>query len=392
MSWTSPADLRAQVQKLWDKGQLLLPASDAFPLRLRLMGPTSQELTLRFDETRSWVNSLRQGALHLRVVDREFRHSVLGHNAVPNEVWLDTLTDALALIGKQKEARRFAGLVQITGAEQPRLLPWLEKRPLNALALADSWPRLLGVVSWLQAHPRPGIYLRQVDVPGVDSKFMESSRGVLAELFDLALPAEAIDVSAGGASQFCRRYGFRDKPLRIRFRLYVQDGQDGQDGDMDHDMTITQAAFTQLKLAGKRVFITENEINFLAFPVLPNSLVIFGSGYGFEVIRSADWLQQSAVYYWGDIDTHGFAMLDQLRAQLPHARSLLMDEATLMAHESHWGEEPKPERRDLKRLTPQELAVYQLLRDDDLRPCLRLEQERISFGWVKTALAGLPDS
>jgi len=388
VNWTSPADLRAQVQKLWDKGQLLVPASDAFPLRLRLMGPTSQELTLRFDETRSWVNSLRQGALHLRVVDREFRHSVLGHNAVPNEVWLDTLTDALALLGKQKEARRFAGLLQITGAEQPRLLPWLEKRPLNALALAHSWPRLLGVVSWLQAHPRPGIYLRQVDVPGVDSKFMESNRGVLAELFDLALPTEAIDVSASGASQFCRRYGFRDKPLRIRFRLY---GQDGQDGDVDHDMTITQAAFAQLKLAGKRVFITENEINFLAFPVLPNSLVIFGSGYGFEVIRSADWLQQSAVYYWGDIDTHGFAMLDQLRAQLPHARSLLMDEATLMAHQSHWGEEPKPERRDLTRLTPQELAVYQLLRDDALRPCLRLEQERISFGWVKAALAGLPD-
>ncbi len=388
MSWTSPADLRAQVQKLWDKGQLLVPASDAFPLRLRLMGPTSQELTLRFDETRSWVNSLRQGALHLRVVDREFRHSVLGHNAVPNEVWLDTLTDALALLGKQKEARRFAGLLQITGAEQPRLLPWLEKRPLNALALADSWPRLLGVVSWLQAHPRPGIYLRQVDVPGVDSKFMESNRGVLAELFDLALSRDAIDVSASGASQFCRRYGFRDKPLRIRFRLY---SQDGKDRDVDHDMTITQAAFAQLKLAGKRVFITENEINFLAFPVLPNSLVIFGSGYGFEVIRSADWLQQSAVYYWGDIDTHGFAMLDQLRAQLPHARSLLMDEATLMAHQSHWGEEPKPERRDLTRLTPQELAVYQLLRDDELRPCLRLEQERISFGWVKAALAGLPD-
>ncbi len=388
MSWTSPADLRAQVQKLWDKGQLLVPASDAFPLRLRLMGPTSQELTLRFDETRSWVNSLRQGALHLRVVDREFRHSVLGHNAVPNEVWLDTLTDALALLGKQKEARRFAGLLQITGAEQPRLLPWLEKRPLNALALAHSWPRLLGVVSWLQAHPRPGIYLRQVDVPGVDSKFMESNRGVLAELFDLALSRDAIDVSASGASQFCRRYGFRDKPLRIRFRLY---SQDGKDRDVDHDMTITQAAFAQLKLAGKRVFITENEINFLAFPVLPNSLVIFGSGYGFEVIRSADWLQQSAVYYWGDIDTHGFAMLDQLRAQLPHARSLLMDEATLMAHQSHWGEEPKPERRDLTRLTPQEIAVYQLLRDDELRPCLRLEQERISFGWVKAALAGLPD-
>ncbi len=380
-----PADLRAQVQKLWDKGQLLVPASDAFPLRLRLIGPTSQELTLRFDETRSWVMNLRQGALYLRVVDREFRHSVLGHNSVPNEVWLDTVADALALIGKQKEARRFRALLQLTQAQHPQLLPWLEKRPLSVLALNDSWSKLLSVIAWLQARPRPNVYLRQVDIPGVDSKFIESNRSVLSELFDLALPRDAIDFTANGVSQFCRRYGFKDKPLRIRFRIR------SQGADTDQDMTLTQAGFAQLKLNAKRVFITENEINFLAFPVLPNSMVIFGAGYGFEVMRSADWLQQNAVFYWGDIDTHGFAMLDQLRAQLPHVRSLLMDKDTLMAHESHWGEEPKPERRDLTRLTPQELAVYQLLRDDELRPCLRLEQERISFGWVKAALAGLPD-
>ena len=33
--------------------------------------------------------------------------------------------------------------------------------------------RLLDVVTWLRAHPRPGIYLRQVDLPGIHSKFIE---------------------------------------------------------------------------------------------------------------------------------------------------------------------------------------------------------------------------
>lgn len=390
MSWTSPADLRAQVQKLWDKGQLLLPASGAFPLRLRLTAPTSTELTERFDEVRAWIANLRQNTPYLRIEQREFRHRVLGSNAVPSEAWLESADHALALIGKQKEARRFAGLVQVTGGQQPRLLPWLEKRPLNALALADSWPRLLGVVSWLQAHPRPGIYLRQVDMPGVDSKFMESNRGVLAELFDLALPAEAIDVSASGVSQFCRRYGFRDKPLRIRFRLL--DAQQALlPGATEQDIGVTQAAFAQLNPSASRVFITENEVNFLAFPALTDSLVVFGAGYGFEVMKSAHWLRQRTVYYWGDIDTHGFAILDQLRARLPHARSLLMDEATLMAHESHWGDEPRPGLRDLPRLNAAELAVYNTLRDNRLRPCLRLEQERIGFGWVRAALADLPN-
>ena len=55
--------------------------------------------------------------------------------------------------------------------------------------------------------------------PLVDTKFIESHRDVLIELFDLVLPPEAIDRSATGAFGFCQRYGFLDKPLRIRFRL-----------------------------------------------------------------------------------------------------------------------------------------------------------------------------
>ena len=397
MSWTTSADLRLQVQKLWDKGDLLRPCVQEeamLPRRLRLTGPTSTELTERFDEVRAWMTDLRQAATphsapRLRIVLREFRHRVLGANAVPGEVWLDTLDDALALIGKQKDFKRFTSLVHLTREQQPALLPWLEKRPLNALALADAWPRLLSVVSWLQAHPRLGIYLRQVDIAGVDSKFIEAYRGVLSELLDLALPLDAIDASASGASQFCRRYGFKDKPLRIRFRLLDPRVALLPDG-CEQDIGVTQAAFERLDLPVSRVFITENEVNFLAFPPLAGSMVIFGAGYGFEVLAGAQWLQQRHIFYWGDIDTHGFAILDQLRAELPHAHSLLMDRTTLLAHASQWGEEPQPLLRDLPRLTDEERALFDELRDNRLRARLRLEQERIGFGWLQQALAALP--
>ena len=397
MSWTTPADLRAQVQKLWDKGDLLGPCAQGAampPRRLRLVGPTSTELTERFDDVRAWMTDLRQagpasGAPRYRIVLREFRHRVLGANAVPDEVWLDTLDDALALIGKQKDAKRFTSLVQLTRERQPALLPWLEKRPLNALALADAWPRLLAVVSWLQAHPRPGIYLRQVDLAGVDSKFIEAMRGVFSELFDLALSPEAIDASVTGASQFCRRYGFKDKPLRIRFRLL--DPQIALlPGACEQDIGVTQAAFERLELPVSRVFITENEVNFLAFPSLPGSLVIFGAGYGFDVLAGARWLRDRHIYYWGDIDTHGFAILDQLRAQLPQVQSLLMDRATLLAHAAQWGEELQPVLRDLPRLTVEEGVLFDELRDNRLRVGVRLEQERIGFGWLQQTLAALP--
>lgn len=397
MNWTTPADLRAQVQKLWDKGELLRPCvlgQAMLPRRLRLTGPSSAELTERFDEVRAWMADLQQaanprGTPRFRLVMREFRHRVLGANAVPDEVWLDTLDDALALIGKQKEAKCFASLLQLTRNDLPALLAWLEKRPLNALALADAWPRLLSVVAWLQAHPRPGIYLRQVDLPGVDSKFIETHRGVLSELFDLALAPEAIDPGATGASQFCRRYGFKDKPLRIRFRL-LDPTKKLLPGACEQDIGVTQSTFEQLDLPVRRVFITENEVNFLAFPSLANSVVIFGAGYGFEVLAGAHWLHQREVYYWGDIDTHGFAILDQLRAHLPQVHSLLMNQATLLAHAAQWGDEPQPVLRDLPRLTNEERALFDELRDNRLRVGVRLEQERISFGWLQQALAALP--
>ncbi|SDY75008.1 DUF3322 domain-containing protein [Nitrosomonas sp. Nm33] len=78
---------------------------------------------------------------------------------------IDSAEDALSLIGKQREAARFIALVAMTRQQQPELLDWLAKKPQHALELAEEWQRLLAIVAWLKAHPRPGVYLRQVDIP-----------------------------------------------------------------------------------------------------------------------------------------------------------------------------------------------------------------------------------
>ncbi len=387
MSWTTAADLRAQVQKLWERGLLLaslVSGEPLFPRRLMLKKPTSAEITDRFEPVRMWIADLRQGT-HYRLTMRELKHHIIGCNIIPDEIWIDTLDDALSLIGKELEAERFNKLVALTRERRPVLLPWLERCPLKALGSAEDWPLLLDVVDWMQSHPRPGIYLRQVELQGIHTKFIEAHRAVLMELLDLALPPAAVDTEAAGVNKFCRRYGFLEKPLRIRFRIL--------DPELallpmctDQDIAVIQDAFILLNLKVSRVFITENEVNFLAFPKLPGSMVIFGAGYGFEILAQAMWLHRCDIHYWGDIDTHGFAILDQLRAYLPNAESFLMDRETLMAHELQWVSEPQPLRRDLARLSTEEGALYEDLRDNRIHPAIRLEQERIGFGWVKAAL------
>ena len=391
MSWTTPADLRAQVQRLWDRGELLRAAvSDgvAWPLRLNLKSPGAADLAHRFEAVRDWVQVIA-ATPYVRIEWREWNHRVQGRQRLPASVWVDVLADAVAWIGKTRQVERFGQEWQQTARAQPAMLAWLSRRSLQALELYDRWDRLLAVVAWLQAHPRPGVYLRQLDAPGVDSKFIEAHRGVLGELLDLALPAAAVDSTASGVSQFTRRFGFLDKPVRIRLRLLdptlpVLPGCSGR-----CDLTLDATSFAALALPVERVFITENETNFLAFPALERAIVLFGAGYGWEALAQAQWLRRCALYYWGDIDTHGFAILDQLRSHFPHVASMLMDRETLLEHRAHWGEEPDPVCHDLMRLTPDEAVVYDELRFDRLQPRLRLEQERIGFGWLNGRLREL---
>lgn len=410
MSWTTASDLKAQVRRLWERGELLrsmvsddactapnavLTARDevkvdlrsgcAFPLRLVLRGPASAELTERFQAVREWIAELVTVA-RIRIEWREFNHRVLGVQRVPQAVWIDDLDSALAMIGKLGEAAQFGRLLALVGSRQPALLVWFRRRPLQALELADECERLLAVVGWIVRHPRPGIYLRQVDIAGVHSKYIENWRGVLAEWLDLVLPLEAVAVERNGAVHFAARYGFLDKPARIRFR--VLDAQLPMlPGPALPDISVDADSFAALAMPTCRVFITENETNFLAFPPLADTIVVFGAGYGWDALSKAAWLSRCSIHYWGDIDTHGFAILDQLRSRFDHVESFLMDRATLIAHEAQWGEEHDQVLRDLSRLDDAEQALFNDLRDNRLRKNLRLEQERIGFQWVETALA-----
>lgn len=390
MSWTSARDLKAQLMRLWERGELLRDAVTGvprFPMRLSLRQPGSADITERFNEVRNWAAQLA-ATDSIRVEWKSVRHRVQGTQHVPACAWVETLDDALNWLGKGKDWRCFQELCSTTRQTHPGLLPWLERRPLQALELADEWPRLLAVVTWLIQHPRPGLYLRQVDLPGVHTKFIEAHRGVLAELLDLALPAEAVDDSKTGISQFAARYGFLEKPGRIRFRV-LDSAIQVVSGSVSPDVTLDACSFSHLELDVQHVFITENETNFLAFPPVSNAIVIFGAGYGWDALARSHWLRHCSIHYWGDIDTHGFGILDQLREHFEHVVSFLMDRKTLELHAAFWGHEDKPLRVELHRLTREEQALYDDLRDNRIRAGLRLEQEHIGFQWLTQRLEQL---
>lgn len=392
----SPEEVQDRARKLWSSGRALrawLGAEPLFPYAVPFRKPTAREWLENFAQLRADIERLEAASRAKRgagyaVVFRDTAHQKLGWVRTPERIVFESVEDLAACAGQSEALRRFQALARELQAREPALADWLAAQPLEALAHESAMPQLLAVAAYFRAHPRPMRYARELGIPGVDSKFIEAHRGVLGEWLERLLPAEAVDRSVRGLSDygFERRFGLRYEEPLVRFRWL--DASQALGGRIT-DATVPLSQFARYSpSAAERVFVTENKINFLTLPDAEHSLAVFGGGYAIELLAAVPWLRGIAVHYWGDIDTHGFAILSQLRNHLPRVRSFLMDRDTLMRHREIWGEE-LPERRcvrDLPQLDAEEQSLYDDLRVDRIADRLRLEQERIAYSHVAHAV------
>jgi Uncharacterized protein conserved in bacteria C-term(DUF2220)/Domain of unknown function (DUF4194) len=85
------------------------------------------------------------------------------------------------------------------------------------------------------------------------------------------------------------------------------------------------------------------------------------------------------------------SILNRLRQCFPHACSMLMNGATLLAHRTQWVTEPSPTTTALDLLTTAEQELYRALSANVFGSAVRLEQERVSFTSLKAALSRVGD-
>jgi hypothetical protein len=405
-AWTVPADVVATLRRRWDRGDflaMLASGQEWQPLPMPLRGPAPGELASDFGAAQTWVRQWEAAALRgMRLEHKVVGGRAIGANKLPCRAWVDGYHQLWALLGVTGEVRRFTGLLTETAARAPGIAGWMAANPRRVMASEGDWARIIQTVCWIDASSRPGMYLRQVDVPGVDTKFIESRRGILAELLDLQLAAGRIDQSCP-RSDFTGRYRFRRKPEYVRVRqpgraadaldppgraadALDPPGRAADALDRFSELTVPADELAAASVPVSSVYVVENEITYLAFPPANDAVVMLGGGYALSGLKSLNWLHDRDLIYWGDIDTHGFAILNRLRQAFPHARSMLMDRATLLAHDTQWVREPKPVNAPLPLLDRDEAALYRDLVEDALGPSVRLEQERVSFAAIERAL------
>lgn len=385
--WTTVADVQSAVRRRWNDGTLLAAyaANLPFPaMSLPVRGPRVSEIGAHLDEVRRWRDALVRasaGGAAYQLVEETVGGRVAGRNAIPNRVLIDTFEQAWRLLGVQSEVTAFVDLLGRTREEAPELVEWVLANPLRVLRAQEVWLPALAAYRWLRSPAARGAWLREISAPGVDTKFVERQRGLLTDLL-VAGGAHLMPVEGtpGAIGSFAQQFGLRTPERLVQLRF--QRGFAGMPPEVSQGgFRLAELAHLPAQLAA--VVIVENLQTFQAWPLPRDGVVIWGAGYLAPRLSRLSWVREApAVVYSGDLDTHGFAILNGLRMGVGHVESLAMDRATLLAHRDRWGTERTPTAARLPRLTPAEDELYRDLVEDTYGPRVRLEQERLDWGHV----------
>lgn len=300
----------------------------------------------------------------------------MGMQNVPAKVTFPTQDDYVRFLDKVAEVAQFEKDRDLIRQRCPELVSWMGAKPLKVIDHAGHWDGLLSVSLHLKHNPRPNCYLRELPVV-VDTKFVERHVGILSELLPIVAP-----MTVGTDSRrFETRFGFRYKQPLVRLRLLDQCLINALKLPAN-DFATPLDQFQDLPLAGTTVLIVENEMTFLSLPWLPKTVALFGGGDGAALLSTAGWLASCRLFYWGDLDCHGFETLAHLRKTFSSIASVLMDSHTFEEYSAFVVGTPKSQAKEHLELTFDEHALYVRLAESGML----LEQERIPFLFSKRRL------
>jgi hypothetical protein len=359
-----------------------LAGEDEWPLNLPLGAPDEREAQRQPAALRAWITAWQAWSEAGEIVWRERHWHTLGTQRLPERLLLHSAESVAACLGEGQRWQRANGRYRHLAARWPLLSARLT-RYFDMLAdwEAAEIQRLEDLLAWLEANPRSHLYPRQLPTGGIDSKWLEGRIPLITDL------VAALQEDAGGDLGFYERCGLR--PLPHTVRLCVLDETLRRHAGGLGDIAARLDDLAALALPARRVFIVENLQTGLAFGDHPGAVVFMALGYGVGALGRVPWVMRAPCTYWGDLDTHGLAILSRARLQIPHLQSVLMDEDTLLRHRGLWvSENPQYATAELPLLTPSEQAVYDGLKQQRWGVNVRLEQERIPWAWAWDVLKG----
>lgn len=339
-------------------------------------------------EDRSWARIGRQRVpIRLRLTTPDAVAAFVGGDTARDWRKLSDRTRQMRdRLGSVVSESASTGDVDATGFDGDFLAAAVRSQAKRILSLTDeAVATVIDVVEWLRTHPVGSLRPRQLPIRGVDSKWFETHRSLVTALLGGIGHGDAVTVL--------------DAEPRLRLRILdpALISMANSDTAAAHtstgvpaldDITAPISQLSDLPLSPRIVFIFENLESVLAMSEWTGAVAVHGSGYAVDGVARLQWLRGARVIYWGDLDSHGFAILNRLRSHLPEVESVLMEEATLLDHRDLWVAEPKPSTGTFAHLTGAEVRALERIRAEGN---VRLEQERIPWDVVLCRLHTVVD-
>ena len=249
---------------------------------------------------------------------------------------------------------------------------------------------LLAATAWFRAHPRSGLTVRSVPVPGMHTKWLARHRGMVLACLGTATDSSQFTESTGDAdpadipADDLDALGLRPLPHEISMVLADPVLRAAVGGLRQISAPVDELA--GLQIHPNAVIIVENKEPALAWSDTAGLVVIHSLGNHLDVLSRFPWIRPDHCWYWGDLDRHGFTLLSRARTMVPQLASLLMAPGDIETYRP-LGVEEDLDRYDQpdSTLTPTEASALTALQITEGK-YLRTEQERIPICDAERAL------
>ncbi|MFT3816862.1 MAG: DUF2220 family protein [Rubrivivax sp.] len=377
-----PADIVGACRSQYERHEaqwLLDPSSDAWPLSVDLRAPSAANAAQAPASLRQWIaawsafeSDCRARVGQVSVSWRTVNWRVLGNVTLPDKVAFgsaETVAECAGVHARWKQLNeRWHRLLELL----PSMAGQVEC--VRAAIATATWStvdfdRLLTLLQWSRQGSAGGLYLRQLPLVGIHTKWVEERVGVLVPLLRVVL---------GRVGDLAELLNLRSAPQTIRMRLLdpVLRAQVGKAEDLQIPVPQWSSLFRE---PPKRLLIVENLATGLALPDIKDTAVAMRLGNNVYALRGVAWAHDADVAYWGDIDTWGLHILARAREVFPGLQSVLMSEEVLHAHRELWTHEKTQESRPAAHLTAEEAKLLSDLQANRWGENVRLEQERLHW-------------
>jgi hypothetical protein len=354
--------------------------------------PSASAVTARAGDVAAWLTRWRQWAAQHPDVTLRTRTIRTKFGAQPIHTHLD-IPDTAVLAGLNPGTASHWQRARARWDQLRPHQPGQKVRPLLARIVdLDNYDftTLLSATAWFRAHPRSGLTVRSVPIPGMHTKWLARHRGMVlaclgastdsSQFTETTGDSDPVDIPTGDLDAL----GLRPLPREMSVVLADPVLRAAVGGLRQISAPVDELA--RLQIHPDAVLIVENKEPALAWSDTAGLVVIHSLGNHLDVLSGLPWIRQDRCWYWGDLDRHGFTILSRARTMVPQLASLLMAPGDIETYRS-LGVEEDLDRYDqpdstLSLAEASALAALQLTNGK----FLRTEQERIPISDAAHAL------